>query len=104
TDPTTCPSGPLTNVVAIATGGFVQLGSPQGHSLALLADGTVVGWGSNPNGQVRDGTTAAPRKVPFAVTGVSNAVAIVAGSKHSAALKADGTLMGWGLNNVGQVG
>ena len=30
---------PLTNVVAIAAGGL--------HSLALKADGTVVGWGDN---------------------------------------------------------
>jgi alpha-tubulin suppressor-like RCC1 family protein len=39
-----------------------------------------------------------------AVTGLTNVVAISAGFYHSAAVKADGTVWTWGLDNVGQLG
>ncbi len=60
------------------------------HSLALKADGTVVGWGNNLFG-----------KANGALAG-SNVVAIAAGYSHSLALKADGTVVGWGGNGSGQ--
>ena len=72
----------LSNVVAIAGGGF--------HSLALKSDGTVVAWGLTNSGQ----TT-----VPLGLTNVSS---IAAGSSHSLALKADGTVVAWGDNTDGQ--
>lgn len=67
------PAG-LSNVVAIAAGTL-------GHSLALRADGTVAGWGYDGYGQVS------------MFRGVSNVVGIAAGWYHSAALKADGTVI-----------
>src|SRR6185437_2336259 len=54
------------------------------HSLALMADGTVVAWGNNTNGQC---------SVPAAL---SNVVAIAAGSFHSLALTRDGSIVAWG--------
>ena len=54
------------NVVAIAAGDF--------HTLALLANGSVVGWGDNQYGQI---------DVP---TSVTNAVGIAAGYYHSLSL------------------
>ena len=78
---TNCPSA-LTNVVAIAAG--------SGHGLALLADGSVVGWGDNSYSQTN---------VP---ADLSNAVALAAGYYHSLALKADGTLAAWGRNTYAQ--
>ena len=69
--------------LAIAAGGY--------HSLALKADGSVVGWGNNYYGQ-----TNVP---PSAASGV---VAIAAGGWHSLALKADGSVVGWELNDDGQ--
>jgi alpha-tubulin suppressor-like RCC1 family protein len=71
--------GGLNGVVAIAAG--------EGHSVALKADGTVVAWGVNDQGQAT---------VPSGLTGV---VAIAAGSAHSLALKSDGTVVGWGAND-----
>jgi len=61
--------------VAIAAGNL--------HSLALRADGTVVGWG-NPDGVISIPPTA------------TNIIAIAAGSGFSAALRADGTVVQWG--------
>jgi len=68
---TDVPAG-LSNVVAIATGGY--------YHIALKADGTVVTWGNSL-------TTPA---------GLNNVVAVGAGSAHLLALKADGTVVAWG--------
>ena len=96
------PGGPLAGkvILANATGGS--------HRLALCADGTVLAWGSNGSGQLGDGSTTT-RYVPVAVdrTGAlagQTVIAIAAGSSHSLALCADGTLTAWGHNNFGQLG
>ena len=60
------------------------------HSLALLDDGTVVGFGANDYGQ------ASPPG------GLTNAIAVSAGGDHSLALRSDGTVAAWGGNNSGQ--
>ncbi|SPE56912.1 exported hypothetical protein [Verrucomicrobia bacterium] len=95
---TNVPPG-LTSVVGIAAGNY--------HSLSLLADGTVVGWGYNQYGQA----TGVPNPVspylssgPVSLAGqtLSNVVAIAAGSSHSLALKADGTVVAWGYNGDGE--
>ena len=110
----------LTNLVAIAGGGF--------HSLALRSDGTVAAWGDDSYGQSdipagltnvvaiagggfhslavkRDGTVTAwgdgtqgATNVP---SGLSNVVAISAGWEHSLALRTDGTVAAWGNNRWG---
>lgn len=63
---------------AIATG--------SSHALAVMNDGTVVGWGDNYYGQLA---------VPAGLSGV---VAVAAGAQTSVALKSDGTVVGWGTN------
>ena len=54
------------------------------------ADGSLVAWGSNSSGQTN------------AAAGLTNLVAIAAGSSHNLALKEDGTVIAWGLNTSGQ--
>jgi len=73
---TNVPSG-LSNVVAIAAGG---------HSLALTAEGRVVGWGTYFN--------SSTMTVP---SGLSNVVGIAAGYVHSLALTAEGRVVEWGM-------
>jgi hypothetical protein len=80
-----------TNVVQVAAGGH--------HVVALRADGTVLAWGDNPNGQTT--IPASIATVP-AVSSPLRVVAVAAGSRHSLALRADGTVIGWGDNNKGQ--
>jgi alpha-tubulin suppressor-like RCC1 family protein len=82
----------MTDVAAVAAG--IE------HSLALMKDGTVRGWGLNRWGQVGDGTVV-NRNTPVAVTGVRNAVAVAARDRISAALLADGTVMTWGFGHGG---
>ena len=95
-------TGQLSNAVAVAAGGF--------QSMALLANGTVYGWGDNAYGQSGDNKTADPTRSPSQVHGpgnvgfLTNVVAISEGRYHSLALKADGTVWAWGRNNDGQLG
>ena len=80
--------------VAYPDPGAVVLVSPVGlaaadnYSLALKADGTVVGWGWWGAAQ---GAAA-----------VSDVIGIAASYAHILALKADGTVVGWGDNSRGE--
>jgi alpha-tubulin suppressor-like RCC1 family protein len=76
----TVPRGTGT-AVAVAAGGW--------HSLALKADGTVVGWGS----RYVEQSTVPP--------GLSNVVSIAAGDYQSLALQVDGTVVAWGNASFG---
>jgi alpha-tubulin suppressor-like RCC1 family protein len=85
----------LSNVVAVAAGGF--------HNLALQASGAVWAWGANWYGQLGDGTTdqqAAPR----VLSGLSDVRSLAGGGCHSLAVKNDGTVWAWGRNDSGQLG
>jgi alpha-tubulin suppressor-like RCC1 family protein len=73
------------------------------HSMILKADGTVWTFGVNDKGQLGDGTTES-RDRPTLVPGLSDVVAISAGSGFSLALRRDGTLWAWGDNSQGQLG
>ncbi|GEM_PF-644593 len=112
------PTG-LSNAVAISAG--------YGYSLALKADGTVIGWGNQP-AAIPDGLsniTAIASGVIFSLAlksdgtvvawgddtygqidvpaGLSNVVAIAAGAEHSIVLKNDGTVVAWGYDSDGQI-
>ncbi|MEJ7764245.1 MAG: prepilin-type N-terminal cleavage/methylation domain-containing protein [Acidimicrobiales bacterium] len=105
----------ISNITAIAAGGG-------GHFLALQGDGTVWAWGYNGRGQLGNGTSnselrddSLPNRVmvegerdpildPILLTPLQGVTAIGAGSLHSLAIKADGTVWGWGSNVLGQLG
>ncbi|HEV2778628.1 MAG TPA: hypothetical protein VGX25_04435 [Actinophytocola sp.] len=75
------------------------------HSLALMANGRVKGWGENTAGQVGDGGTTSPRVFPVSTAaGAETVIAIDAGFEHSMALSIDGTVRTWGQNSDGQIG
>jgi alpha-tubulin suppressor-like RCC1 family protein len=80
------PQDALTNVSAIAAGGY--------HSLALKSDGRIVAWGRN-----TDDKNIVINQVlgPNSYTG-NDIIAIAAGRYTSFALKSDYTVIGWGLN------
>ena len=77
------------------------------YSLALKADKTVWGWGSNNLGQMGDTTFTTPRMIPQRVglsIGLGNITQISSGWNHALALRSDGTVWGWGKNDYGQIG
>jgi len=82
-------------------------GVPAGshHTLALKGDGSALyAWGRNQYGQTGDGTTTTTANSPKQVDSTNNWKAVVAGTNHSIALKADGTIWAWGRNQYGQLG
>jgi len=87
----------LTGVLSLATS------DTNGHTLALLENGTVLSWGSNHGGELGDGTRN-PRQTRAPVVGLTDVVSIAAGSSYSLALRADGTVWAWGSNFFGNLG
>ena len=74
------------------------------HTCALLGDGGLVCWGTNTKGQLGDATFIQSRS-PVPVYGLSEGVqAVVAGHRHTCALRADGGVKCWGENASGGVG
>ena len=99
-------SGTLGGVGTVAAGSY--------HTLALKTDGTILwAWGLNDEGQLGDNTCipGTNSNIPVKVadkagTGdLSGVGGLAAGTRHSAALKSDGTAVWpWGDNASGQLG
>ncbi|MGW4165023.1 RCC1 domain-containing protein [Streptomyces sp. NPDC004788] len=104
-----CGNAPCT----VPLDGVVKVAAGDGHSIALLEDGSVVGWGNNNTGQLGDGTTT-ERTAPVRVCDVgetapctrflTGAVSVAVGDVHSFALLTDGTLVAWGSGFAGRLG
>jgi alpha-tubulin suppressor-like RCC1 family protein len=96
---TASPALRVKTVVAIAA---------SNHNLALCADGSLLSWGYNFDGQLGNGTTT-NSNIPVNVlnTGAlagKSVIAIAVGDSHSLALCSDGSLAAWGNNSAGQLG
>ena len=76
------------------------------HALALTTDGDLYAWGRADVGSVGtrevDDEENMIQVQPLKI--MSDVKDIAAGSAHSLALKNDGTLYTWGVNNYGQIG
>jgi hypothetical protein len=83
--------------------GVTQVSAGAEHSLALLANGTVMAWGDNSRGELGDASTTSS-DVPVAVPGLTGVTAVSAGDEFSLALLSDGTVMAWGDGGDGQLG
>ena len=70
----------------------VKVAAGARHSLALLANGTVRGWGEDYLGK---------NAAPVSLTGMT-VIAIAAGENHSLALKNTGEVVAWGSNEASQ--
>ena len=91
----TCTNDGSASISASSTGSY---------TCVKLADSTVKCWGYNLNGQIGNGNTTTPQTSPVAVTGITTATAVSAGSAHACALLSDSTIKCWGLNSSGQTG
>lgn len=92
--------------------GVVSIVTRQTFMAALRDDGSVWTWGSNGDGQLGYATasdcgsagTSACGRVPAAVPGITNAIAVQAGFTHTMVLRDDGTVWSFGDNGDGQLG
>lgn len=74
------------------------------HTLAVKTNGTLWAWGNGQFGQLGNGIF---NSATWTVTQVGTAndwLTVSAGNRFSLAIKTNGTLWSWGLNNVGQLG
>lgn len=91
----------MTKVRAIAAGRY--------HSLVLKADGSLWTFGSNGSGELGrpldvDTLATIYGQNPTLTQVMTGVRSIAAGGTHSLALKADGSLWGFGANGSGQLG
>ncbi len=98
--PTQIPS--FDHITAISAG--------YSHSLALKDDATVWAWGWNDFSTLGAVTNTYCEykdkcsQTPILVQGIDHVTAIEAGGADSLAIKDDGTVWAWGINNHGQLG
>lgn len=99
----------LTPVMVTNLDGFdiSQLAMGNAHALALLADGTLLGWGGNQQGQLGQ-TPSAPATVhvPTVLSnaGLSSLLGVAGGNNLSLAVTDTGAVLSWGSNVYGQLG
>ncbi len=110
TGPDSCGGAPCSKVPVPVPGlgNVVAIAADQDYSLALLTDGTVMGWGIDYGGELGDGV-GVPEGCecvdhPVQVPGVSRVTAISAGYDSAEALLEDGTVVDWGVNSFGELG
>jgi alpha-tubulin suppressor-like RCC1 family protein len=108
-----CAVGQPTPCTSFLTG-VTELVGANGHSVALLTDGTVLAWGGNDSGQLGNGTTAgSDTPVRVCATGqTAPCTSFLSGISslgpglldNSLAVGPGGSVFAWGNNFFGQLG
>jgi len=90
--------GTDTNWASVSAGGS--------HTVGIRTDGSLWAWGWNNQGQLGDGTMGPVnyRNTPTRIGTDNNWTYVSAGSQHAVAVRTDGSLWVWGLNDQGQLG
>lgn len=86
--------------------GVASISAGYDFTLATKLDGSALAWGFNREGQLGDGT-GLTRPSPVQINGLtagSNILSVHAGLRNSLAVKSDGSVLAWGINNEGQLG
>jgi alpha-tubulin suppressor-like RCC1 family protein len=105
TDTVTATVGAVVGSTTISVIGPWEVAAAGGnHTVARRKDGTLYAWGSNGWGQLGDNGNADQNKPVQVNGGVNTWRQIATGAFHTLAVRADGTLWAWGLNQNGQLG
>jgi hypothetical protein len=92
----------VTGIDALSIAG-ISAGSD--FALALGTDGSVWGWGDDSYGQLGDGVHAAEAYRPVRTFSTGSGITqLSAGGMHTLALKSNGTVLAWGMNDTGALG
>lgn len=74
-------------------------------ALAVDSDRKLWAWGRGTSGELGDGlTTTSKREIPEPVAGVTDVVRVAASNQQVVALRADGSVIGWGYNAGNSIG
>ena len=95
---------PAANSIPAANGivGAVDIAKANTNHV-LMADGSVLGWGYNPSGQIGSGSTSTTYQ-PERLPNLPPVQALATSEKHGLALTRDGRVFAWGENTSGQLG
>ncbi len=83
---------------------WVAVEGDHSYAMGVKADGTLWGWGWYSGGRIGISDIWENPRAPMQVGEDADWVTLSCGYDHSLALKADGTLWGWGSNVGGQLG
>ncbi len=95
--------------------GVAKMVGGEGHTVAMMCDGSVLSWGVNGSGQLGHGnmddslvpalvvTQCASPPRPLLGCPLLNVVDVAAGYQHSIAMDANGDVWFWGDNSFGQL-
>jgi hypothetical protein len=81
-----------------------QVSAGYQSTAAIKTDGTLWLWGNNTYGNLGDNTTVRKSSPIQTIAGGTNWKQVACGYRHTAAIKADGTLWCWGYNAYGALG
>ena len=100
---------PVTNGGGYDGTNAIMVNCGEGHTAILLNTGKVVTFGRNESGELGIGNTDSPKTTPIeTIVGggynKENALAIVCGFNYTIVLLNDGKVIGFGGNNIGQLG
>jgi len=93
---TTNTGGQLPRITDVSAG--------ENHSLAITTTGDLYAWGDNSRGQLGVGVGISSSLRPMKVPGISEVIAVSAGSEYTMAITENGDLYAWGRNSSGQLG
>ena len=98
----TSSSSTPVQVTALSGMTFTAVAAGSHHTVALRNDGTVWAWGNNDCGQLGNSDTSSS-STPIQVAALSGMTitTVAAGSRHTVALRKDGTVWSWGYNGTG---
>lgn len=83
---------------------WLMASSGNDNTIALKRDGTLWAWGSNGSGRLGISVATGARSSPVQIGTENTWVYAHLGSQVGAAIKSNGTLWTWGLNNFGLIG
>lgn len=74
------------------------------HNCVVLSSGKIECWGNNSEGQLGNDDLNWSALKPTEVLGITDAIAVTAGSEHTCALLSGGGVKCWGSDSAGQLG
>jgi len=102
---TSCGSGLVCHLGVCEPDHVQQVAVALTATCAVKVSGTVYCWGYGSSGQLGNGTVnVVTQDTPAQVPGISDALQLAAGFGHFCALRANGQVLCWGENGVGQTG